>query len=62
MSRVDTATFTLAFCEAPTPVFWFIAFMPAKFCIALPPTRSELSVEVPAVSRDPWNETLTPVT
>ena len=26
---VDTATDTLAFCEAPTPVFWLSACMPA---------------------------------
>lgn len=35
---------TLAFCEAPTPVFWLSAWTPAKFWNELEPVVRLLSI------------------
>lgn len=41
---VVTATLTFEFCEAPAPVFWLSACIPAKFWNALLPVVRLLSV------------------
>ena len=60
MSLVETVVVTAAFCEAPTPVFWFRACMPAKFWKALPWLVRRLSAVVAPIPEA--FETETPVT
>jgi len=45
IAPAETPTETLAFCEAPTPVFWLSDWIPAKFWNELPPVDRLLSIE-----------------